>query len=184
MTSDGDVIVLFHSNVCGHCKKLLSIWSPETGSKKDNVVNALKKIDSKLRFIVIEVNENWKQRYPASLVSLVSWFPTVMYFTAEEWNKGLRDLSYVFDKNTPRINTRNNDQTGRAEFTREYEYNVVGFVEWFKKIAKGSSAKRIEHGVAGSSSGEPLLVPDREREDKKKKKKGVCLKSPVTVRRR
>ena len=187
MSSDGDVIVLLHSAACGHCQNLLKIWSHKTGNKKGNVTAALQKINPKLRFVEIEINSDWRKHYPQSIATLIPHFPTIFFFRAEEWNKGLRDLNYSFDQTTIRFNMRLNQGTGRYEYAYEFSYDVKGFVAWYEKIrhSMGTAVPNSQNEGTSSSSimkSEPLLVP--EKPQKKKKKKGVCMKSPVTIRRR
>lgn len=178
MSVEGDVVVLVHLKDCGACHRLLNVWSSETSKKRENVVSSLKAIDPKLTFLTAEWNDKkTKTLVPASLLALVRWFPSVFYIPKEHWNRAISDPSFVFPPSTTIFNLKWNEDLKRWDHAPEHQVTPEGFVQWLTKIKNSP--------VPPSEKGDPLLVLEPKHESpKKKKKKELCGKAPVTLRRR
>lgn len=83
------VLILLTAGNCGHCHQFKdNIWyKSKDGPLKDKIIN-----DGKVSIIEINLpstSSTLDNKYPVDLQRYVSWFPSLMLFTNDDWAAGL-----------------------------------------------------------------------------------------------
>ena len=81
MITSGPVVVFYKSNTCTDCASLSNIWN--------NVVNSLKKINSKIRFFIVSDTDHKSE--PKDLVRYKKWFPMILLIPGNLWDHAMLD---------------------------------------------------------------------------------------------
>jgi len=134
MSSD-PVIVLYNSETCGPCKKLLSIW--------DSIVNAIKTLYPNMRFSVISSPNNSGlfefDSAPKGLLKYRGWFPMVLLVPGPLWNEAMANLgpdnAVEITQGVKVFNCKNEREIiGQNTDPRDYvgKYDIFDPQEWLQ----------------------------------------------------
>ena len=144
-------MVLYKSKSCRHCEDLSKIWDNGT----DSVVNSLKKVYPKLRFFVLETNDNTgkfdENTAPKDVKRYGKWFPMVLLIPGRVWDVAMSKLGPKSDATIiDGVQIMNGYlKNGNVEMLHKYDTRKTAeFAKWLKDALENEEFKKIQNSTS------------------------------------
>lgn len=145
------VVVLYKSNVCRHCTTLSNIWDTPPNKDEDSVVSALKKVNPKIRTVIVTSKDNSgkfdENTAPKDLLRYAKWFPMILLVPGRVWDAAMAQLG---PKNEVPVvdgvqimNAIKVDD--KFEYAQKYDIRKPSeFSRWLKDCLETDDFKRVQ----------------------------------------
>lgn len=160
-------VVLYKSNMCGHCTALTNIWDTQSGQPQntETVTSALKKVYPKLRFHIVTARDNTgrfdENHAPKDLIRYGKWYPMILLIPGRTWDAAMSKLGPKNDVQLfEGIQVMNGIWEGKElKYAQKYDIRKpTEFARWLRDALDNEEFKRVNNGPSPSGSSS-IVVP-------------------------
>ena len=162
MLNSEPTIVLYKSLTCGHCDDLSKIWDTPPPGGNISVMDALKRINPKIRFSVVTAKDQDgrfdEKLYPSDLIRYGGRFPTILLIPGNLWDAAMAKLGPKND-----VKLINGVQIMNAKWEnnilrRHNKYNIMNpedYSEWLIECQNEEAFRKVQSDLSS------FIITDR-----------------------
>lgn len=168
MFSSEPTVVLYKSLTCGHCDDLTKIWDSAPKEGGISIMDALKRVNPKIRFSVVTAKDQDgkfdEKLYPSDLIRYSGRFPRILLIPGSLWDSAMAKLGPKND-----VKLINGVQVMNAKWEnnilkQHVKYNIMNpedYSEWLIECQNDENFRRVQSDLSSFIIDKPstLLTP-------------------------
>lgn len=171
MFNSEPTVVLYKSETCGHCDDIAKIWDspPDTGGV--GIMDALKRINPKIRFSVVtskDLSGKFDEKlYPSDLIRYSGDFPKILLVPGNLWDSAMAKLGPKND-----VKLINGVQIMNAKWEnnilrKNLKYNIMNpddYSDWLIECQSDPNFRREQNDLSSfipTETSKKIIVPDK-----------------------
>lgn len=155
MLNSEPTVVLYKSLTCGHCDELTKIWDVPPLGGTISVMDALKRINPKIRFSVVTAKDQDgkfdEKLYPSDLIRYSGRFPTILLIPGSLWDAAMSKLGPKND-----VKLINGVQIMNAKWENNFlkrfvKYNIMNpedYSDWLMECQSDESFRKVQNDLS------------------------------------
>jgi hypothetical protein len=155
MFNSEPTVVLYKSLTCGYCDDLSKIWDIPPSGSNISIMDALKRVNPKIRFSVVTAKDQDgrfdEKLYPSDLIRYGGRFPTILLIPGSLWDAAMSKLG---SKNDVKLIDGVQIMNGKWEnniLRRFAKYNIMNpedYSEWLIECQNDENFRRVQSDLS------------------------------------